>query len=117
MSDERVWNLSFGLLNDPSLDVRAVVAESVVRHSQQEEQKSQALNVLLEIPLQKEAPWGARMIALNALCDLEISDQQAARIQDAFERDGKSWSRSLPDRYSEYLKRLVSRLVQADDAQ
>jgi arylsulfatase A-like enzyme len=117
MSDERVWNLSLGLLNDPSLDVRAVVAESVVRHSQQAEQKSQALNVLLEIPLQKEAPWGARMIALNALCDLEISDQQAARIQDAFERDGKSWSRSLPDRYSEYLTRLVSRLVQADDAQ
>lgn len=110
MRDQKVWELALGLLNDPSLDVRAVIAESIVRYTDKPQYRSQALDVLLAIPVQDQATWGARLLALNALCDLVISQGQASVIKEAFLREGKSWSTSLPDRYSEYLGRLVDRL-------
>jgi hypothetical protein len=51
------------------------------------------------------------MLALNALCDLGVNDLQAGRIRDAFKKGGKNWSRELPERYSDYLSRLVERLA------
>lgn len=108
--DQKVWELALGLLNDPSLDVRAVIAESIVRYTDKPQYRSQAMDVLLAIPVQDQATWGARLLALNALCDLVIRQEQASMIKDVFRREGKSWSTSLPDRYSEYLGRLVDRL-------
>lgn len=108
--DPRIMGLAAGLLNDPSLEVRATLAEALARNAEDQSLRSTALDVLIEIPLQQTAPWGARVIALNALCDLGVSDTQAERIQKAFESQGESWSRSLPDRYSEYLARLVATL-------
>jgi len=112
-NNRQVWELAEGLLNDPSLDVRPVVAESLVRYTDRSETRIQALDVLLKIPVQGNAPWGARLLALNALSDLVINQQQASLIKDAFKRDGKSWDDSLPNRYSEYLGRLVERLGDA----
>lgn len=112
-NNPHVWELAEGLLNDPSLDVRAVVAESLVRYTDRPEIRMLALDVLLKIPVQSNAPWGARLLALNALSDLGINQQQASLIKDAFMRDGKSWDDSLPNRYSEYLGRLVERLGDA----
>ena len=110
VKDQRIIQLAIGLLNDPSLDVRAVVAEALVRYAEEPQQRNHAMQVLLGIPTQSSARWGARMIALNALCDLGISEQQADPIKQAYKRDGKSWNDSLPNRYSEYLGRLISQL-------
>ena len=110
VKDQRIIQLAIGLLNDPSLDVRAVVAEALVRYAEEPQQRNHAMQVLLGIPTQSSARWGARMIALNALCDLGISEQQADPIKQAYKRDGKSWNESLPNRYSEYLGRLISQL-------
>ena len=108
--DERVWEIAKVLLNDPSMEIRAVVAESLIRHSKQEPWKAKAWEALLEMALQKQTSWGARMIALNALSDLGISDQQALQLHRAFEADGDTWNAELPERYSEYLSRQITRL-------
>jgi len=83
--------------------------------------------VLVEIVEQSEASWGARILALNALCDIvaerDIAERQIAerdigasrsmvsRVQSVFEKDGSKWKRGLPSRYHEYAERLVQRLV------
>jgi uncharacterized sulfatase len=109
--NRRNWELAEGLLNDPSLHVRAVVAESLARYSDQPESRLRALDILLKIPVQSDAPWGARILALNGLSDLRsVNQEQVSLIKDAFLRDGKSWSDGLPNRYSEYLGRLVEAL-------
>jgi uncharacterized sulfatase len=110
LADQRIENIAIGLLNDPSLDVRAVVAESLAQHSMKPDQREIAKQILLEMSTQIQTPWGARMIALNGLCDLELDDQHAASIAEVFQREGKSWSDDLPNRYSEYLGRLIERL-------
>jgi len=108
--DEQAWEMAKGLLNDPSLEIRAVVAESLIRHSKQDQWKATAWDVLLEIPMQKQTSWGSRMIALNALCDLGVSDQEALKLNQAFETDKDTWNAELPERYSEYLSRQIQRL-------
>lgn len=110
LEDQRIENLAIGLLNDPSLDVRAVVAESLAQHSMNLDHRERAKQILLEMSTQNQTPWGARMIALNGLCDLGLDDQHAASIAEVFQREGKSWSDDLPNRYSEYLGRLIERL-------
>ena len=109
--ETKVWDLAQGLLNDPSLEVRAAVAESVARQGTSKQMQDRAVEILIQIHLQKDASWGARMLALNALCDLRVSPQQASRIQDGFDANAKAWNSTQPDRYSEYLSRLVERLV------
>jgi uncharacterized sulfatase len=111
LKDSRVSSLVRRLLTDPGLEVRTAVAESLGRYSDSAEERSQAIELLLDIAVQREASWGARMLALNALCDLGVNDLQAGRIRDAFKKGGKNWSRELPERYSDYLSRLVERLA------
>lgn len=110
VKNPRIWEIAQGLLNDPSLDVRAVIAESLVRHSQQDTWKSKALQILLDIPLQKTTPWGARMMALNALSDLDTSADQVAELKKTFNSDEKIWNGAVPQRYTEYLGRLIERM-------
>lgn len=103
------------LLQDEDLEVRAVVAEALCRMSKGEKKES-AQGVLVAIVEEREGSWGGRLHALNALCDL-VADgvlaerSVAERVQSTFESQGKSWSRDLPERYREYLGRLVERLV------
>ena len=103
------------LLNEPNLEIRAVVAESLCRMSKGGE-RGEAQEVLVAIVEQQEKDWGGKLHALNALCDL-VADRVltersiAERVQLAFESHGKSWSQELPERYREYLGRLVERLA------
>ena len=110
--EPRVMDLAQGLLNDPSLVVRAVVAESLARQGTSKQVQDSSMEILIEISLREETPWGATMLALNALCDLDVSSQLAAPIQEVFEAKAKSWNSTLPERYSEYPARLVERLVE-----
>jgi hypothetical protein len=105
-------DLAQGLLNDPSLVVRAVVAESLARQGTSKQVQDSSMEILIEISLREETPWGATMLALNALCDLGISSQLAAPIKEVFDAKVKSWNSILPERYSEYPARLVERLVE-----
>jgi hypothetical protein len=74
------------------------------------------LDDLLDAAVKQEKDWGGKLHALNALCDL-VADRVltersiAERVQLAFESHGKSWSQELPERYREYLGRLVERLA------
>lgn len=103
------------LLNDPNLEIRAVIAETLCRMTNDGE-KEGAQEVLIAIVEQQERNWGGKLHALNALCDL-VGDQVLAggavaeRVQLAFDSHGKSWNQELPERYREYLGRLVERLV------
>ena len=115
------------LLNDPVLEIRSVVAEAVFLMEPSGERAGRAVEVLVEIVEQPEASWGARILALNALCDIvaerDIAERQIAerdigasrsmvsRVQSVFEKDGSKWKRGLPSRYHEYAERLVQRLV------
>jgi hypothetical protein len=120
------------LLNDPVLEIRSVVAEAVFLMEPFGERAGRAVEVLVEIVEQPEASWGARILALNALCDIvaerdiaerDIAERQIAerdigasrsmvsRVQSVFEKDGSKWKRGLPSRYHEYAERLVQRLV------
>lgn len=103
------------LLQDPDLEVRAVVAETLCRMSKGVE-KEEAQEVLVAIVEEREGNWGGKLHALNALCDLVaegvLTERSVAeRVQSTFESQGKSWSRDLPERYREYLGRLVERLA------
>jgi hypothetical protein len=79
-------------------------------------ERGEAQEVLVAIVEQQEKDWGGKLHALNALCDL-VADRVltersiAERVQLAFESHGKSWSQELPERYREYLGRLVERLA------
>jgi uncharacterized sulfatase len=110
--EPRVMDLAQGLLNDPSLVVRAVVAESLARQGTSKQVQDSSMEILIEISLREETPWGATMLALNALCDLGISSELAAPIKEVFDAKAKSWNSTLPERYSEYPARLVERLVE-----
>jgi hypothetical protein len=110
------------LLNDPVLEIRSVVAEAVFLMEPSGERAGRAVEVLVEIVEQPEASWGARILALNALCDIvaerDIAERDigasrsmVSRVQSVFEKDGSKWKRGLPSRYHEYAERLVQRLV------
>ena len=88
------------------------MAESLARRGPSKQVQDNSMEILTEISLHEEAPWGARMLALNALCDLGVSRELAAAIQEVFDANAKSWNSTLPERYSEYLARLVDRLVE-----
>lgn len=109
------------LLNDPVLEIRGVVAEGVFLMEQSGEKKGEradkALEVLVEIVEQPQASWGARILALNALCDIGASESMVLRVQSAFEKDGGKWKRGLPSRYHEYAERLVQRLASLEPLQ
>jgi hypothetical protein len=104
------------LLNDPVLEIRSVVAEAVFLMEPSGERAGRAVEVLVEIVEQPEASWGARILALNALCDIVAerdigaSRSMVSRVQSVFEKDGSKWKRGLPSRYHEYAERLVQRL-------
>jgi len=81
------------------------------------ERADKALEVLVEIVEQPQASWGARILALNALCDIGASESMVLRVQSAFEKDGGKWKRGLPSRYHEYAERLVQRLASLEPLQ
>lgn len=103
------------LLKDPNLEIRAVVAEALCRMSKGGD-REEAQSVLVAIIEEREGSWVGRLHALNALCDL-VADgvlparSIAERVQSTFASQGKSWGRELPERYREYLGRLVERLA------